>query len=137
MMNVYNGNTTTDANGEAIVNLPSYFEAENIDFKYQLTCIGQFAQAIVLKKVANNQFTIETDKPNVEVSWQVTGVRNDLYAQKHRIVPEVAKTGIAKGKYMNPELYGYGNEMAGDKRRQQAKFKKQQPVIAAPLSKTK
>jgi hypothetical protein len=134
MMNVYNGNITTDANGEAVVSLPSYFEAENIDFKYQLTCMGQFAQAIVLKKVENNQFTIKTDKPNVEVSWQVTGVRNDLYAQKHRIVAEVEKTGAAAGKYLVPELYGYGPEMAVDKRSQQAKIKIKQPAISAPLS---
>jgi hypothetical protein len=116
MMNIYNGNVITDANGEAVVSLPGYFQALNIDFKYQLTCLGQFAQAIVLKKIENNQFTIKTDKPQVEVSWQVTGVRNDLFAQKHRIVPELAKSGMAKGKYIHPELYGFGREMAGDRR---------------------
>jgi len=82
MMNIYNGIIVTDANGKATVQLPSYFEAENINFKYQLTCIGQFAQAIVSQEIANNQFVIATDKPNVKVSWEVTGVRNDLYAQK-------------------------------------------------------
>ena len=46
-MNVYNGNVTTDANGDATVILPDYFEALNRDFLYQLTVIGQFAQAIV------------------------------------------------------------------------------------------
>jgi hypothetical protein len=91
--------------------------------------MGQFSQAIVLKKVQNNQFTIKTDKPNVEVSWQVTGVRNDLYAQKHRIVAEVPKTGAAAGKYLVPELYGYGPEMAVDKRSQRAKANSQ-PVKA-------
>jgi hypothetical protein len=106
MMNVYNGNATTDAQGQAVVNLPAYFEAENKDFKYQLTVIGQFAQAIIAEKVRNNQFVIRTDKPGVEVSWQVTGVRNDLYAQQHRIVPEPAKTGTEQGRYLNPELYG-------------------------------
>src|SRR5580692_10560366 len=47
MMNVYNGNITTDRHGFATVNLPDYFEALNGDFRYQLTVIGQFAQAIV------------------------------------------------------------------------------------------
>lgn len=106
MMNVYNGNATTDANGIAIVSLPAYFEAENIDFKYQLTCIGQFAQAIVKEEVANNQFIVQTDKPNVKVSWQVTGVRNDKWAQSRRVVPEVEKKGAEKGRYLHPELFG-------------------------------
>jgi predicted transcriptional regulator len=112
MMNVYNGNVVTDASGKAIVDLPGYFEAENKDFKYQLTVIGQFAQAIIGEEIKSNQFTILTDKPNVKVSWQVTGVRNDAFAQKNRIVPEVEKTGGEKGKYLYPELYGQSREVA-------------------------
>ena len=110
MMNVYNGNIVTDVSGKAIVDLPHYFEAENIDFKYQLTVIGQFAQAIIGEEIKNNQFVILTDKPNVKVSWQVTGVRNDKFAQANRIVPEVNKTGTEKGRYLNPELYGQPRE---------------------------
>lgn len=106
MLNIYNGNATTDANGMVTVSLPAYFEVENIDFKYQLTCIGQFAQAIVKEEVANNQFVIQTDKPNVKVSWQVTGVRNDKWAQSRRVVAEVEKKGPEKGKYLHPELFG-------------------------------
>jgi hypothetical protein len=72
MMNIYNGNVTTDGNGEATITLPDYFQALNRDFRYQLTVIGQFAQAIVASKINGNHFTIQTDRPNVEVSWQVT-----------------------------------------------------------------
>jgi len=43
MLNVYSGPVTTDGNGEAHVSLPSYFEALNEDFRYQLTVMGQFA----------------------------------------------------------------------------------------------
>ena len=106
MMNVYNGNTITDANGDATVELPSYFEAENINFRYQLTVMGQFAQAIVAEEVNNNQFKVKTDKPNVKVSWQVTGVRNDAYAKKNRVVPEVDKEEMNRGKYLAPEAFG-------------------------------
>ena len=108
MMNVYNGNISTDASGKAVVSLPAYFEAENIDFKYQLTIVdaNQFAMARISKKVSGNKFEIMTDKPNVEVSWQVTGVRNDAYAVAHRIIPEVQKTGKEAGKYIHPELFG-------------------------------
>jgi hypothetical protein len=106
MMNVYNGNITTDADGNATVALPQYFQAENKDFKYQLTVIGQFAQAIVATEISDNQFTIKTDKPNVKVSWQVTGVRNDPYANEHRVVAEVEKKGSEQGHYIYPQGYG-------------------------------
>jgi hypothetical protein len=56
MMTVYNGNVTTDARGEAVVELPDYFEALNRDYRYQLTTIGVFAQAIVAEEVADNRF---------------------------------------------------------------------------------
>ena len=106
MMNVYNGNIITDANGEATVLLPDYFNALNKDYRYQLTVIGTFAQAIIAKKVVNNQFVIKTNQPNVEVSWQVTGIRNDAYAQAHRIQPEVEKESFNKGKYLTPVELG-------------------------------
>jgi hypothetical protein len=94
LMNVYNGNIVTDAQGYATVNLPDYFEALNKDFRYQLTCIGQFAQVIIDQKIADNQFVIRTDKPNVEVSWQVTGVRHDPAAVSSGYAVEVEKLDI-------------------------------------------
>ncbi len=106
MMNVYNGNITTDANGEATVELPDYFNALNKDYRYQLTVMGTFAQAIIAQKVVNNKFVIKTNQPNVEVSWQVTGIRNDAYAQAHRVVPEVEKESFNKGKYLAPVELG-------------------------------
>lgn len=105
MMNIYNGNATTDKNGNALVELPDYFEALNMDFRYQLTVIGQFAQAIVGKKIKGNSFKIKTDKPNVEVSWQVTGVRNDAFARKNRIKVEEEKETYNIGTYLNPEAF--------------------------------
>jgi hypothetical protein len=106
MMNIYNGNVTTDAQGDATVSLPDYFEALNSDYRYQLTVMGQFAQAIVSNKVANHQFSIKTDKPNVEVSWQVTGIRQDAWANAHRVQPEVMKAEKDRGLYLHPELFG-------------------------------
>jgi hypothetical protein len=106
MMNIYNGNATTDARGEAVIPLPKYFTALNRDYRYQLTCIGTFAQAIVQSEVKDNQFAIKTDKPNVKVSWQVTGIRQDAWANAHRIPNEQAKTASEDGRYLYPELYG-------------------------------
>ncbi|MGD0179180.1 MAG: hypothetical protein ABSC15_05135 [Terriglobales bacterium] len=106
MMNVYNGNITTDRHGFATVNLPDYFEALNGDFRYQLTVIGQFAQAIVAKKISANRFVIRTNRPNVEVSWQVTGVRHDAYANRYRIPVEEDKALAEQGYYLHPEVFG-------------------------------
>ena len=105
MMNVYNGNTTTDENGNATVTLPDYFEALNRDFRYQLTAIGTFAQLIIKEKLDNNTFVIASSEPNVEVSWQITGIRQDAYANKNRIPNEVEKKASEKGFYLHPEAF--------------------------------
>jgi hypothetical protein len=98
MMNIYNGNVTTDGEGFATVELPEWFEALNRDFRYQLTVIGRFAQAIVAREVEDNRFTIQTSVPGVKVSWQVTGIRKDAFAEKHRIPVEQDKPEDERGK---------------------------------------
>ena len=105
MMNIYNGNITTDAGGIAVVELPTYFESLNRDFHYQLTVIGAFAQAIVKEEISGNHFTIQTDQPHIKVSWQVTGVRQDAYANANRIVPEVEKEVHNKGRYLHADAW--------------------------------
>ena len=105
MMNIYTGNITTDGQGQATVQLPEWFEVLNTDFRYQLTVIGQFAQAIVAREIENNQFEIRTNAPNVKVSWQVTGVRQDAYAKANPLVVEQEKDRL-RGFYIHPELYG-------------------------------
>jgi hypothetical protein len=106
MMNIYTGNVTTDAQGEARVQLPDWFEVLNTDFRYQLTVIGQFAQAIVSSEVQNHEFAIRSSVPNVKVSWQITGVRQDAYAKANPMVVEEEKEPRLKGFYIHPELYG-------------------------------
>ena len=100
-----NGNVITDGSGYARVELPEWFEALNKDFRYQLTVIGEFAQAIVYEKSSNNHFSIKTDKPNVEVSWQVTGIRQDSFANANRIPVEEIKEERDRGKYLHPEAF--------------------------------
>jgi hypothetical protein len=111
MLNIYSGNVITDENGDALVTMPDYFEALNMEFRYQLTCIGDFAQAIIKEKIRENQFRIKTDKPNIEVSWMVSGVRHDAAALYYAKPNVVEKTADEKGKYLNPEAFGYGVEM--------------------------
>jgi len=104
MLNIYNGNIITGPDSIAIVKLPNYFEAENINFTYQLTCVAKPAYAYVLKEVEDNFFIIKTSEPQTKVSWQVTGERNDKWAQKNRIKPEVDKEK-QRGLYLHPELF--------------------------------
>jgi hypothetical protein len=112
MMNIYNGNITTDGDGQAVVELPEWFEALNRDFRYQLTVIGSFAQAMVSEKVKGNRFVIKTNAPNTEVSWQVTGIRHDNWANKNRIPVEEVKTEKERGFYLHPAAFDKAEEQA-------------------------
>jgi hypothetical protein len=102
MKNVYDGLVVLDEKGEATVELPAYFEALNRDFRYQLTCIGGAALVYVSKEIHDNRFSIAGGKPGLKVSWQVTGIRHDAWANSHRIQVEVEKNPNEKGKL----LYG-------------------------------
>jgi hypothetical protein len=119
MMNVYNGMVTTDGDGYATVELPDWFEALNRDFRYQLTVVDEadsagFVQAKVVRKVADNRFTLRTSAPRVEVSWQVTGIRHDALAEKHRIPVEEDKPDAERGKYLYPVEHGQPAEKGVD-----------------------
>jgi hypothetical protein len=105
MMNIYNGNVVLDKNGNAQVELPNWFEALNMEFRYQLTCIGGFAQVYISERIKNNTFEIAGGTAGLEVSWQVTGVRNDPYAIENRIQVEVEKSEEEKGHYLHYKEY--------------------------------
>ncbi len=87
VLNQYSGNVITNADGIAVVTLADYIQKINIDFRYQLTVIGDFAQAIISKEITNNQFEIKTDKPNIKVSWMIVAKRNDKYMQENPFEP--------------------------------------------------
>ena len=97
MKNIYDGTVLLDENGEAWVQLPDYFEALNKDFRYQLTCIGGYAQVYIAEKISDNTFKIAGGNPGLEVSWQVTGTRQDAYAKDHPIVVEQDKPAGERG----------------------------------------
>ena len=105
VLNSYSGTVTTNANGKVMVNLPDYFEAINKDFRYQLTVMGTFAQAIISKEVSDNKFEISTNQPNVKVSWEVKGVRNDAHMRKFPFVAVEEKSAAQKGHYIDPAAY--------------------------------
>jgi hypothetical protein len=119
MMNIYNGEVTTDGTGYAVITLPDYFQALNRDFRYQLTVIDDDDQSdvVVWAKVVRrigaesaNTFAIRTFRPNVAVSWQVTGIRHDAWAEKNRIPNTVDKVGAEKGTLLHPAAFAKPSE---------------------------
>jgi len=111
MMNVYNGNVVLDGRGEATVELPAYFEAANKDFRYQLTAIGVPGPKLhIAEKISGNRFKIAGGEPAMEVSWMVTGIRKDAFAEANRIQVEKDKPYQERGKYLHAEAHGLGKE---------------------------
>ena len=107
MKNIYDGVATLDASGAAIVELPAWFEALNEDFRYQLTAIGAPGPNLyIAQEIKDNQFSIAGGAPGMKVSWQVTGIRHDPYAEANRIPVEQDKTTDEQGKYIYPAGYG-------------------------------
>ena len=117
MKNIYDGVAELDGNGEAVIELPGYFLALNSDFRYLATAMGQPMPNLHLKKEVRPRwwgwfgtpvFKISGGAPNGKVSWQVTGVRKDLFAKENPIRVEVEKGPnemVEKGEYLYPELY--------------------------------
>jgi hypothetical protein len=107
MMNIYNGLVTLDAHGSAWIIMPDYFEALNRDFRYQLTPVGRPQPSLYIgKELAGNRFKIAGGKPGGRVSWQLTGVRHDAYANAYRIPTEEDKPAAEHGYYLHPEVFG-------------------------------
>jgi hypothetical protein len=110
MMNIYNGNVKLNENGEAWVELPDWFEALNMDFRYQLTPIGEFAPLYIASEISGNRFQIAGGAPGMKVSWQVTGIRHDPYAEANRIEVEVEKSVDGLGAPLSDGALGVGQE---------------------------
>jgi hypothetical protein len=107
MKNIYDGVVILDETGSASVKMPKWFDALNRDFRYQLTAIGgPGAGLYVAAELSDSQFTVAGGTPNLKVSWQVTGVREDASANKHRKPVEQDKATEDRGKYVDPAAFG-------------------------------
>jgi hypothetical protein len=107
MKNVYDGVVVLDDAGAAAVSLPSWFEALNTEFRYQLTAIGAAAPNLhVAEEISGGRFAVAGGPPGAKVCWQVTGVRQDAYAQANPLRVETDKQDRERGNYLHPEVYG-------------------------------
>ena len=137
MKNIYDGVTMLDASGEAVIRMPEWFGALNRDFRYQLTCIGGFAPLYIAEELSNNQFKIAGGRAGLKVSWQVTGIRQDVWANAHRIPVEEGKNARERGFYIHPELYGAPPEKQIEWARHPLMMKKIQRQRVSQMSKSK
>jgi hypothetical protein len=123
MKNVYDGIVVLDHKGKAEIDLPDWFGALNKDFRYQLTAIGapgpnlyiaeeisdgvttNYSNSISNNNNNNSHFKIAGGTSGMKVSWQVTGIRKDPWANAHRIQVEEDKPDKERGYYLHPDLY--------------------------------
>jgi hypothetical protein len=96
MVNLYSGNVILDRKGQAVIRMPEWFEALNTDFRYQLTTIGRSAPVYIAQEIQNHEFKIAGGRAGMKVSWQVTGVRHDPWAQAHPMRVEESKETLDK-----------------------------------------
>ena len=108
MLNFYNGVVVLDARGQAWVHMPDWFQALNRDFRYQLTAVGKPAPNLyVAREIRDNRFKISGGRPHGKISWQVTGIRHDAYANAYRTPVEQEKSPAERGRFSHPELFGH------------------------------
>jgi hypothetical protein len=128
MKNVYDGVVVLDRKGKAEIDLPDWFGALNKDFRYQLTAIGSPGPNLYIaeeisegttsnygsksssNKNNNSRFRIAGGTSGMKVSWQVTGIRKDPWANANRIQIEEDKAAKERGYYLHPDLYGQPEE---------------------------
>ena len=113
--------TALDAAGKAWVQLPEWFHALNRDFRYQLTGIGGYAPVYIAEETEGNRFQIAGGMPGLKGSWQVTGIRQDAWANASRIPVESDKAADERGKYLHPNAHGLPEEMGIGYAERQAK----------------
>jgi hypothetical protein len=106
MKNIYDGVVSLDQSGEAVVELPDWFGALNRDYRYLLTAIGAPMPGLyVASRIDNNRFRIAGGQPGHDVSWQVTGIRKDAWANKNRIPVEQVKPEAQRGRLLHPAAF--------------------------------
>jgi hypothetical protein len=111
MKNIYDGVVTLNRAGEATIRVPRWVEVLNKDFRYQLTPMGRPAPNLhISNPLKKGYFKVKGGTKGLRVNWQLTGVRNDVWAKSHKIEVEQPKTSVERGHYLYPKGYGHSEE---------------------------
>jgi hypothetical protein len=103
---VYDGIARFDEHGHAKVRLPNWFSALNSDVRYQLTAVGAAMPRLhVSRPIENNVFHIGGGVAGHAVSWQVTGVRQDVWSVSNPLKVEERKVQRHQGRMLHPDLH--------------------------------
>ena len=100
--NLYDGVVELDREGKAIIVMPDYFAPLNRDFRYFATPVGGPMPNLHVSSelqsrlfwfglIERHTFVIAGGVPGGEVSWQVSGIRQDIFIEENPIITEVAK----------------------------------------------
>jgi hypothetical protein len=115
MKNLYDGIVQLDEEGSAWVELPEWFEELNRGFRYHLTAIGGPAPDLhIAEEITGNRFRVAGGSVGMRISWQVTGIRQDPWAESNRLPVEEEKSEDERGTYLHPEVYGKPETSATD-----------------------
>lgn len=112
ILNIYRGVALFDASGEAVIQLPGYYDAINKNASYQLTPIGvSMLDLFIAKEVNDGVFVIAGGVPSKKVSWTLPAERNDPYISNNPDVRiNVVDKGEYRGSYLSPKTYGQSAE---------------------------
>ena len=106
MKNIYDGIVTTDGNGMGAVAAAGLVRGAEQGLPLPAHRRRPVRTGDRGQEIQDNRFGIQTDKPQVKVSWQVTGIRHDTYAAQHRIQVEEDKPADQRGTYIHPAGHG-------------------------------
>jgi hypothetical protein len=59
----------------------------------------------ITEEISENRFKIAGGTGGMKVSWQVTGIRQDKWAEANSLEVEQEKPAGDQGRYVHPELY--------------------------------
>ena len=108
---MYKGKIKLDNNGEATVEMPSYYTSltKEDEAIVQITCVGR---PFGIGYEWNNDFAsfVVYGDAGKEISWLVIADRDDPYMQNYKVPVVIPKDGTFKGieagTYLDPESYG-------------------------------
>ena len=124
MKNIYDGIAQLDANGRGDGGSCRIGSTRSIAiFATSSPASAASRRSTSRRKIAATGSPSPADQAGIKVSWQVTGTRQDAWANANRIAVEEDKPAHARGYYLHPEVFGFARERGIDQARIQSSAK--------------